>query len=318
MCLTALATSLLLAGVTIVALFYGVGGYFVDLALKRGTDSDPMAPPAVSASLTEPRANKPDKPSVEAQAWEIRAQDGINLSATCFIPWQASAAGHQWVILLHGYGRSQEDTWDYAEAYLEHGYQVLTPDLRASGHSQGQYVTMGTMEAEDVALWVGRILSADPKARVVLHGISMGAATAMMTAGRGDMEGKVAAVVEDSGYTSADAMFAVKMEAFQLPVDILLPVVTYMSEKRTGVSIERASALQAVRRSKVPILFIHGTNDLLVPYSMMQTLYAASASRNKEAWTVDGGRHAAAKHKNPEEYFHRVFSFADKYTGNDR
>ena len=318
MCATALTTALLLAGVAVGTLFYGVGGYFVDLALKRGTASEPMAPPAVSTSLTEPRAHVPDKPSVESQTWEIHAQDGIRLSATRFLPWKPSGDGHRWVILLHGYGRSQEDTWDYAAAYLEHGYQVLTPDLRASGRSQGQYVTMGALEAEDVSLWVRRILSVDSGAHIVLHGISMGASTAMMTAGRSDMEDKVAAVVEDSGYTSADAMFAMKMEAFQLPVDILLPVVAYMSEEKTGVSIERASALQAVQHARMPILFIHGTSDMLVPYAMMQSLYAASVSRDKEVWAVEGGRHATAKYRDPEADFGKVFAFLDKHADEKR
>ena len=309
--LSSLVTALLLTVFSMGAIFYTVGGYFVDLALKRGSMNDPMAPPVISTSLSDPNVTLPKKPEARSEDWSIRSFDGLHLVGTHFSP---SVRSHRWVVLLHGYGRSQEDTWDYAEAYIEHGYHVLTPDLRASGRSEGRYITMGALESRDVSAWVARIAEADPEARVVLHGVSMGAATALLAAGRSDMPGSLAAVIEDSGYTSAEDMFTRKMEGFNLPAHLIMRGVNYMSRERTGVALSDASAIEAVRHTKVPTLFIHGTSDLLVPYGMMQELKNASNAPVKEELTVDGAWHAATKAKEPQKYYHRVFEFDDRWT----
>ncbi|MGP1575740.1 alpha/beta hydrolase [Selenomonas sp.] len=308
---TSLATTLLLAALSAGAFVYVVGGYFVDLALARGSGGDPQAPPVIAASLSDPNVHLPKKPEAQSEDWTLHSFDGLRLAATHFSP---DALSHRWVVLLHGYGRSQADTWDYAEAYIAHGYHVLTPDLRASGKSEGKYVTMGAFESRDVAAWISRIAEVDPAARVVLHGVSMGAATALLAAGRDDAPPNLVAVVEDSGYTSAEDMFVRKMESFNLPASVIMRGVDYMSREKTGVALSDASALDAVRRMKTPTLFIHGTSDLLVPYSMMQELAAASSAPQKEALTVEGAWHAAAKAKDPENYYRHVFAFADRWT----
>lgn len=309
--LTSLVTTLVLAALAAGSFVYVVGGYFVDLALARGSGGDPMAPPVIAASLSDPNVHLPDKPQTQSEDWTLRSFDGLRLAATHFSP---AVPSHRWVVLLHGYGRSQADTWDYAEAYIEHGYHVLTPDLRASGKSEGKYVTMGTLESRDVAAWLARIAEVDPAARVVLHGVSMGATTALLVAGQSDAPLNLAAVVEDSGYTSAEDMFVRKMESFNLPSEIIMRGVDYMSRKKMGVALSEASALDAVRSTRTPTLFIHGTSDLLVPYSMMQELAAASTAPQKEELKVEGAWHAAAKAKDPENYYRHVFSFADRWT----
>ena len=309
--LTSIVTTLLLAALSAGAFVYVVDGYFVDLALERGSGGDPLAPPVIAASLSDPNVHLPEKPEAKSEDWTLRSFDGLHLAATHFSP---AAPIHRWVVLLHGYGRSQADAWDYAEAYIEHGYHVLTPDLRASGKSEGKYVTMGTFESRDVAAWVSRIAEVDPAARVVLHGVSMGGATALLAAGRDDVPQNLVAVIEDSGYTSAEDMFVRKMESFNLPASVIMRGMDYMSRKKTGAALSDASALDAVRRMKAPTLFIHGTSDLLVPYSMMQELAAASSAPQKEVLTVEGAWHAAAKAKDPENYYRHVFAFADRWT----
>lgn len=301
-----MATLLLVVILSAAGLYYVVGGYFVDLALKRGEN---QTAPTVSASLVDPNLTLPPKPQAQSEPWELHSADGLLLRATHFSPAHVS---HRWVILLHGYGRSQADTWDYAPSYLEHGYEVLTPDLRASGSSGGTYVTMGTLEAQDVAAWARKIVAHDPQARIVLHGISMGAATAMLAAVQPDMPANLAAVVEDSGYTSAETMFRLKMESFHLPTNLLLYLVNAMSAERTGVALSQAAPLEAVQHSETPLLLIHGQGDLLVPPAMAEELYRHSAAKQKELYEVKGAWHAAARARNPEAYDRRVFSFLDK------
>lgn len=288
-----------------------IGDYFVDFSLQRGTAENPKALPLACQSILEANMQLPAQPAADSEIWQVTAEDGLGLVGTCF---RRAGNGHRWVILVHGYGRIQQNTWDYAEKYLAHGYAVLTPDLRASGDSEGRYLTMGAKESRDLQQWVARILQEDPDARIVLHGISMGAATVMMASAL-PMPDNVAAVVEDCGYTSAYAMFTIQLERlFHLPERPLMDCVDFMSREKTGTALSEAAPLLAVPHTKVPMLFIHGDDDRLVPYEMMQQLYDASNAPVKESMTVSGAGHASAKAADPVRYFQRLFAFTDAYT----
>ena len=87
---------------------------------------------------------------------------------------------------------------------------------RAAGLSEGKYLTMGVKESDDIVLWAKEIVQKDENAQIVLHGISMGAATVMMTTAKHPQN--VVAAVEDCGYTSAYDMFTNQLDViFGLP-----------------------------------------------------------------------------------------------------
>ena len=311
--LTAFLTALLTTAALCAGAAYGAGCFFIDLALKRGTAGNPDAPPAIFRSAIEGngRAIRPaPKPDFDAESWTLRSFDGLALRATHFEPERDS---RRWVLVLHGYGLTQAHVWNYAAAYLAHGYHVVTPDLRASGASEGTYTTMGALEARDVTDWARRIAAVDPGARIVLHGVSMGAAAAMRAAGEPDLPAAVSAIVEDSGYATIHDLFALELDKLlSLPAHPLLDVADLVCEHRAGFSFQKASPLEAVRRSRLPILFIHGTADRLVPFKMMQTLYDASPAPAKEKLVIEKIGHGALYQA--KNYFPTVFRFTDKWT----
>ena len=95
---------------------------------------------------------------------------------------------------------------------------AVAPDLRACGESEGDYVGMGWLDRKDVLQWIDYIIEQDPEAKIVVHGISMGAATTMMTAGESTPD-NVKAFVEDCGYTSVWDIFSSELQLrFGLPV----------------------------------------------------------------------------------------------------
>lgn len=304
-----LVTAIIVFMVLVLAAGYAVGDYFVNYALKRGNDTDPLAPPAACVSIHDESRKIPAMPSAPAEKWNIEATDGRRLVATFFAPPQN---GHRWAILVHGYGRDQRYARDYAEAYLEHGWNVLTPDLCASGESEGQYITMGVKESEEVALWAAKIKERDPEAEIVLHGVSMGAATVMLTAGRYDVPG-MSAVIEDCGYTSAYEMFANQLGViFGLPEFPIMPCVDVVSGIKTGVKVSDAAPLKAVPNIKVPVMFIHGNADKLIPPAMMEELYKA-CNAPKTKLIVENAGHGDSMKEAKEEYWRAVFSFLDKH-----
>lgn len=312
--MTALLTALLTTAVLGAGAAYLAGGFFVDFALRRGTAGNPSAPPAAFRSAIEGsgQAIRPaPRPRAPGEDWTLRAFDGLALRATHFAPEEDS---HRWVILLHGYGLTQAHVWNYASAYLARGFHALTPDQRASGKSEGAYVTMGALEARDAADWARRIVEYDPEARIVLHGISMGAAVSMLAAGDDSLPANVGAVVEDSGYSDARSLFADELrKLLGLPPDRFLDFADFICKERTGVPLSAANPLEAVRRSRLPILFIHGTDDRLVPFAMMEKLYAASAAPDRERLVIPKIGHGALCQS--KEYYPAVFAFADKWLG---
>ena len=306
----------LLASVAVVLIVLGyiIGTYFVDFALKREDPDDINSGPPACVNIHDPTRIAPDKPNYLDESWTIISRDGLKLNATHFSP---DSPGHHWAILVHGYGRDQRYAWDYAVPYLAQGYNVLTPDLRASGTSEGIYLTMGARESDDILLWIEEILKVDPKAKIVLHGVSMGAATVLMAAGKSQSP-HLLAVIEDCGYTSAFVMFTMQLKIiFGLPGFPIMNCVDIVSHFKTGVAISEAAPVLYVRNIDVPILFIHGTDDKLVPYYMMQELYDLCHAPIKEQFSVEGAGHADAKAIDPDQYFNRIFSFLDQYINNE-
>ena len=284
--------------------FYAIGDYFVDFALERGED---LSPPKACANIADPNLKAPPLPNFPNEDWTLESFDGLKLHAKRFFPAENS---NRWAILVHGYGRDGTFAYDYAEEYLKRGWNVLVPDLRAAGESEGKFITMGALESRDVFDWAAKIISDNPDAKIILHGVSMGAATVMMTAA---LEPKnLCAVVEDCGYTSAYEMFTAQLnKIFGLPEYPVMPCANLVCKFKTGVKISDAAPIEVVDKIKVPILFIHGDEDGLVPFDMMTKLFDKAVAP-KEKFVVAGAGHADAKRKNPAAYFDKVFDFLEE------
>ena len=286
--------------VWLLCVFYAVGDYFVDFALKRGDD---LSPPKACADIADPNLKAPPAPNFPSEDWTLESFDGLKLHAKKFSPAESS---DRWAILIHGYGRDGTYAYDYADEYLKRGWNVLVPDLRAAGQSEGEFITMGALESRDIFDWAKK-LPAD--AKIVLHGVSMGAGTALMTAALEPPN--LVAVVEDCGYTSAYEMFSAQLnKIFGLPEYPVMPCANLVCKFHTGVKISDAAPLAVVDKIKVPVLFIHGDADKLVPFEMMTQLYDACTAP-KEKFVVAGAGHADAKSSNPAAYFDKVFAFID-------
>ena len=212
---TFLLTAAMAFSVSIVAAGYYIGNYLVDFGLVRGASDNPQAPPRAYALLMPPGTWNYTRPDASSEEWRLISSDGLHLTATHF---RSERPRGNWAIIVHGYGCTQENSYYLASHYLAQGYDVLTPDLRSSGKSEGRFVTMGLRESGDIVGWAQEIAARNPEARIVLHGVSMGAATVMMASAASDLPSAVVATVEDCGYTSAYDLLAYQMEeSFRLP-----------------------------------------------------------------------------------------------------
>ena len=182
----------------------------------------------------------------------------------------------------------------------------------ACGDSDGDYVGMGWLDREDILRWIDFILADDPQAEIVVHGISMGAATTMMTAGE-DTPENVKVFIEDCGYTSVWDEFSNELKtSFGLPAFPLMYTASWLCDLKYGWNFREASALAQVAKCELPMLFIHGDADDYVPTWMVYPLYEAKPGE-KELWLVPGAGHAYSYRDNREEYTAVVRAFVGKY-----
>jgi fermentation-respiration switch protein FrsA (DUF1100 family) len=235
--------------------------------------------------------------------------DGLKLHA-CFIP--ASTPEHRIAILPHGYSADWHTMAVFARLYHRMGYGLLMPDARGHGESEGKYVGFGWPDRMDVLEWIQAAITYDAKARIVLHGVSMGAATVMMVSGE-TLPPQVKAIVEDCGYTSAwEELRWVLRRIFHIPAVPFLYTTSLLTRIRMGFGFRQASALRQVARSQTPMLFIHGDADAFVPFEMVQRLYDACGAE-KELYVVPDAGHGMAYATAKEGYENKVAEFVGRY-----
>lgn len=246
----------------------------------------------------------------------IQAADGPIL-------WAAHVPGpvdsHRWAICMHGYGTNHEAVGALGLRYHQAGWHVLMPDQRAHGQSEGDHVGWGYEERLDLLGWINWILRRDKQAELLLHGVSMGAATVLMATG-GPLPGQVKAAVSDCSYTTIEAEMRHVLATYRqelavtptLPAGILFTALRQTTLRRSGLDLRAAAPIQAVAHSKTPTLFIHGVDDNFVPAPMMGKLYQAARCPKSFLW-VPGAGHAGSVRSNPALYWTSVSTFLQDY-----
>ena len=218
----------------------------------------------------------------------------------------------KYAIVVHGYRASVKSVSYLAKRYFEAGYNVVLPYLRAHLGSDYDYSTMGWYERFDIVDWINYIDSTDSNAKIVLHGVSMGAATVMMTTGE-KLPSSVVCAIEDCGYTSVYDAYTYKIpKMMKIPAFPCIDIFRRAIKKRVGFDIKEASALEQVKKSNTPTLFIHGSDDTVVPVNMVHELYLC-ASCEKELLVFKRANHEMSALLYPDKYWGKVWEFIEKY-----
>lgn len=217
-------------------------------------------------------------------------------------------------VIVHGYTDNAIRMFMIGYLYnRDLQYNVLLPDLQHHGESEGEAIQMGWKDRLDVMQWMhlANELYGD-STQMVVHGISMGAATTMMVSGEVQPD-FVKCFVEDCGYTSVWDEFAQELESsYHLPPFPILYATSWLCEQKYGWNFKEASALSQVARCRLPMFFIHGDKDTYVPTWMVYPLYEAKPEP-KELWIVPGAAHAVSYQENKQEYTDKVKAFVDRY-----
>lgn len=223
------------------------------------------------------------------------------------------AESDKWAVILHGYNGSMQDIYDIAMHYTAEGYNVLMPDLRANGESEGALLGMGWLDRLDTINWIDTILEENPSAKIVVHGVDIGAEAGVMLTGE-SVKSSIKAVVADGAYTSA---WDVLEEEYQIryegkPVFPFLNMMNPVLKVWAGYSLKEADAVKQVQKAQIPILFVRGSEDTYATKEMADDLNNAVASSH-EMYEIKGATHDDCRYVDTEGYYNKTFQFINLY-----
>lgn len=308
------ATSFII--LVVVSLLF-IGNYLVNFAIVRTEDYVDVAPASI-VSAEQASIIQKNKTFMNAQSklWHdsaftekisITSKDGLKLIANSYI---TDSQSHKWLIGIHGYKSNKESFLDIGYQYAQHGYNILLPDMRSHGESEGTYIGMGWLEKDDVLQWLDYITMKDPSAEIIVQGTSMGGATVMMLSGE-ELPDNVKGIIEDCGYTTVREIFEDELEyLFGLPPFPVLNAAEIVGNIRAGYNFSEASSLEQLKKSTVPILFIHGSADNFVKSEMVYKVYEVCPTV-KDLLIIEGAGHAESQYLEPHLYYDTIFRFIE-------
>lgn len=219
-------------------------------------------------------------------------------------------------IMMHGYhGNLERDLSGGIFRALSIGHSVLLFDHRGSGLSDGNTLTFGINESRDCRKWIDYVLTEiNPDAKIILSGVSMGAATAMITSGYEDLPENVVGVVADCGYTSAKDIIKKVVKEMKLPSNLLYPFIKLGARIFGGFDLDEFSPIEQVKKSKVATVFVHGDIDGFVPMEMSERNYEACSSKHKKLVIIKGADHGLAYPVGRQDYLDILTEFFEPVT----
>jgi len=242
---------------------------------------------------------------------EIMSQDGLKLCGRYY----HRNDGAPLVIFMHGYKgnfyRDGNGIFTYSKKY---GFNVLLAHQRAHGLSEGKTITFGIKERMDCKAWAEYAVNRFGKEqKILLSGLSMGAATVLMAADVG-LPDNVKGIMADCGFSSPKEILCSVMDSLKLPSKLLYPLAKLGAKWYGGFDPEEASAVESLKNSKLPVLLIHGEGDDYVPCWMSEKCHEVCAS-DCELLIVPGFGHGMSYCHGPREYEKALDVFFEKTLG---
>lgn len=244
----------------------------------------------------------------------VSSTDGTKLQGTYI---EAPHKPHKTVIILHGLYQNRTMSVPYAGIYRQLGYNVLLPDLRGHGESDGNTTDWGVHAVDDLDSWIQLLRQQDPSVEIGIHGISLGAAMSLIYAGSPQGQ-DVKFYVADSAYGDVLELGQKKLlnytgdQRLLLGMKLINPFFQAAMFYHTRKTLKDVDPAIRVEHMTSPVLFLHGTKDELIPMEVGENLVNRSTSANKKLVLFQGSAHAVALATNPRDYRRTVRTFIEK------
>lgn len=237
--------------------------------------------------------------------YKSKSYDGLTLYAK-FYEYKKGAPIE---IMFHGYkGNAERDLGVGIERVFAVERSAFIVDQRAAGLSEGKVVTFGIKEVKDCLMWIDFVIKTfGDDVKIVLTGISMGAATVLMASGY-DLPKNVIGILADCGYNKASDIIKKVVKDMHLPASVFYPFIKLGARLYGGFNLEESSPYEQVQKCKIPVIFYHGDKDELVPCDMSEKLYNACNSK-KRLVTIKGAGHGICYLLDPDKYVEELKDF---------
>ena len=295
---------ILLFALLVLALLFSAENYFFRFTFSRVNHPDLWNDGRDKVLKDRAFFDRPD-----CQLLEITSRDGLKLKARFY-----DQGGAVTVILCHGYRAGPEELSGIASYLYRQGMNILLIYQRAHGLSEGTSFTMGVREKRDAADWAKKIAALKPEGKIVLFGWSMGGNTVMGAVGE-ELPANVVCAVEDCGYfdLAGQLLYSCGRMLPRLPAKrFLTRLLDLYCRLFKGFSIGDTRGV-SLGRCRVPMLFIHGTADKIVPYDNLDRCYEACASEKRRA-TYENVEHVGSCGSDPRRYFGELCEFIRENT----
>lgn len=246
----------------------------------------------------------------EIEQVEIRSADGIRLVGH----WYPAENARRVIIAMHGWrSRWSRDFGTIADFWHNNGCHILFAEQRGQNNSEGAYMGFGILERHDCREWAWWASEqSGGRLPIYLGGISMGATTVLMASGL-HMPTAVRGIIADCGFTSPYAIWKHVMENnFHVPFGFYARAANGLCQKKLHAGSREHSTTDALAKTNIPVLFIHGADDCFVPVQMTYENYKSCASP-KRLLIVPGANHGMSYHINRREYEKMNLEFWEEF-----
>ncbi len=246
--------------------------------------------------------------AMKQEHWYITSFDGLRLHARYF-EYAPDAVVE---IMFHGYrGTAERDLSGGVQRCFSLGRSVLLVDQRTAGESEGRVISFGINESRDCRSWVDEMIARKGEdVKIVLTGISMGASTVMVAAGR-PLPKQVVGVIADCGFDSAKTIICKVMEGMHMPPKLLYPFVKLGARLFGHFDLEEAAAVESMKNCCLPVFFIHGEDDRFVPCDMSRRCYEACVGP-KYLFTIPDAGHGMGYLMDTDGYRRALTAFSQE------
>lgn len=239
----------------------------------------------------------------------ITSDDGLKLHAL----WVPAKNARGTVLFAHGYRSTP--LVDFAPSfalYNEMGMNLLIPDQRSHGKSEGKLITFGVKESRDMLCWLDYHNSRFGHVPLVLNGLSMGASTVLYMADQ-DLPDNVKGIVADCGFSSPWEIIAyVFKQVIRLPVWPALISADVVARLVAGFSLREKDSRKILQKNSLPIIMVHGMEDSFVPCKMTEEAFAVCTGP-KQMLLVDGAEHGVSFLVERQRYTDMIVAFLNQY-----
>ena len=277
----------------------------------------PPRPPYDPEAIDYPEGEiyKPFYPKMKQWILETRALpqedicitsfDGLRLWATYY----ECAPGAPIELMFHGYrGSAHREMAAGVHRAFQLGHSAILVDQRCCGRSEGNTITFGVKEHKDCLTWVDYMVKRfGPEVKIILTGISMGAATVMMASDKG-LPKNVIGILADCGYNSQKDIIYLVTKGMHLPPKLSYPFVKLGAKLFGHFDLDETTPEESLKHCQVPVIFFHGQEDSFVPCYMSERCYNACASRKKLV-TIPGAGHGLSFPMAPQHYLKEADAF---------